>query len=114
MVSGRRAESLPTLPPMQQQLRVDTAGVLAMATRWDASVGDLNETVAPTALGLSCQTSAAAVSAAHVDVTAFMASLAARVGAQARHVADVDTLYIDNEISSVNQLAAVADPVAGV
>ena len=62
---------------------MDTAGVQAMATRWSASVGDLNETVAPTGLGLSCQTSAAAVHAAHVDVAAFTAGLASRVGERA-------------------------------
>ncbi|MGA9611589.1 MAG: hypothetical protein WBS15_08655, partial [Mycobacterium sp.] len=43
------------LRPVEQTLRVDTAGVQAMATRWSASVGDLNEAVAPTGLGLSCR-----------------------------------------------------------
>jgi hypothetical protein len=46
---------------VQQELRVDTAGVHAMAARWGASVGDLNETAAPTGLGFSCQTSVASV-----------------------------------------------------
>jgi hypothetical protein len=53
---------------MERQLRVDTAGVHAMATRWGAAAGDLHEVVAPTGLGLSCQTSAAAVDAAHAAV----------------------------------------------
>ena len=89
-VTGWRVRCLPTLRPVEQELRVDTAGVHAMATRWGASVGDLNETVAPTGLGLSCQTSAAAVDAAHVDVAAFTAGLAARVGERASGVVQAD------------------------
>jgi len=57
-----------------QQLRVDTAALQAMASRWGASVGELSETAAPAGLGLSCQASAGAVSAAHADVTAFTAA----------------------------------------
>ena len=57
-----------------QQLRVDTAALQAMASRWGASVGELSETAAPAGLGLSCQASAGAVSAAHTDVTAFTAA----------------------------------------
>ncbi|HZC10746.1 MAG TPA: hypothetical protein VE485_12070, partial [Mycobacterium sp.] len=68
---------------MQQTLRVDTAGVQTMAARWGASVGDLDDTVAPAGLGLSCQVSAAAVNAAHVDVAAFTSGLAARVSLRA-------------------------------
>jgi hypothetical protein len=97
-----------------QRLRVDTTGVQAMASRWGASVGELNPGVAPTGLGLSCQASAAAVHAAHADVTAFTAVLAARVGVRATHVAAADTRYITIEADSANQLAAVAHPVIGV
>lgn len=74
-----------------QQLRVDTAGLQAMATRWDASAGELNETVAPARLGLSFQASAAAVNAAHADITAFTTALATRVGTHAIRVAQADT-----------------------
>ena len=88
-------------------MRVDTAGVQAMATRWSASVGDLNETVAPTGLGLSCQTSAAAVDAAHVDVAAFTAGLAARVGERATGVVRADTSYLAQEAASTAAVAAV-------
>jgi hypothetical protein len=97
-----------------QQLRVDTAAVHAMATRWGASVGDLAAAVAPAGLGLSCQASAAAVSAAHVDVTAFTAALAARVASRATHVVEADSRYIANEAGSANELAAVAPRVTGV
>ena len=95
-------------------LRVDTAGVQAMAVRWGASVGDLNETVAPAGLGLSCQVSAAAVKAAHIDVAAFTAGLAARVGVRATAVAQADTRYLAQEAASASELAAVAPPVISV
>ncbi len=97
-----------------QQLRVDTAGLQAMAGRWAASVGELNEAVAPMGMGLSCQASAAAVDTAHADITAFTAALAARVGTRATHVAQADTRYLANEAHSANELAAVADSVIGV
>jgi hypothetical protein len=99
---------------MQQQLRVDTAAVQAMATRWDTSVGELNATAPPAGLGLSCHSSVAAVNAAHANITAFTAALAAWVGVRATHVAQADTHYIANETSSANQLAAVSHPVIGV
>lgn len=99
---------------MQQQLRVDTAGLRTVAAQWGASVSELNETVAPAGLGLSCQASAAAVNAAHADVTAFTAALAARMGAHATHVVEADTRYIANEADSTNELAAVALHVTGV
>ena len=90
---------------------MDTAGVQAMATRWGASVGDLNKTVAPTGLGLSCQASAAAVDAAHVDVAAFTAGLAARVGERAMGVDRADTSYLAQEAASTAAVAAVFQPV---
>ncbi|MFZ0230363.1 MAG: hypothetical protein WA622_17780 [Mycobacterium sp.] len=96
---------------MEQTLRVDTAGVQAMATRWSASVGDLNEAVAPTGLGLSCQTSASAVDAAHVDVAAFTAGLAARVGQRATGVTQADTSYLAQEASSTTAVAAIFQPM---
>lgn len=99
---------------MQQQLRVDTAGLQAMATRWGASVGELKETVAPAGLGLSCQASAAAVNAAHADITAFTAALTTQVGTRATHVTKTDTRYIVNEDHSANELTAVARPVIDV
>jgi hypothetical protein len=99
------------LRPVGQELRVDTAGVQAMATRWGASVGDLDETVAPTVLGLSCQTSAAAVNAAHVDVAAFTAALAARVGERATGVTQAGTSYLAQEASSTAAVASVFQPM---
>jgi len=90
---------------------VDTAGVHTMATRWGASISNLNETAAPTGLGLSCQTSAAAVSAAHVDVAAFTAGLAARVGERATGVVQADTSYLTQEATSTAAVAAVFQPM---
>ncbi|WP_227371034.1 hypothetical protein [Mycobacterium fragae] len=92
-------------------LRVDTAGVQAMAARWGASAGELDATVAPPELGLSCQVSAAAVNAAHGDVAAFAAGLAARMGVHATGVAQADSCYLAQEAASASELAAVALPV---
>jgi hypothetical protein len=92
---------------MERQLRVNTAGVHAMATRWNAVGGDLAGTVAPTGLGLSCQASAAAVDAAHADVAAFTAALAARVDGRATGVTQADTSYIAQEAVSTAALAAI-------
>ena len=97
-----------------QQLLVDTAGLQAMAGRWAASVGELNETVVPAGVGLSCQASAAAVDAAHAGVKALTAALAARVTTRATQVAEADTRYIANEADSANVLAALAPRVIGV
>ena len=113
-VTGRHVTRLPTLSLVQQTLRVDTAGVQAMATRWGASAGDLNAAAPSAELGLSCQPSTAAVNTAHADITAVAAALAARVDARATHVAEADTLYIVNETHSADQLAAVAHPVTDV
>jgi hypothetical protein len=99
-----------TLRPVERQLRVDTAGVHAMAARWGAAVGDLREVVAPTGLGLSCQTSAAAVGAAHVDVAAFIAGLAVRVDERATGVVQGDTSYLAQEAASTAAVTAVYQP----
>lgn len=99
---------------MQQELRVDTAGIQTMATRWGASVGELNATVAPAELGLSCQASATAVNAAHADITAFTAALASQVDNRATRVTEADTRYIANEADATTQLAAVTPPVTCV
>jgi hypothetical protein len=69
---------------------------------------------APEGLGLSCQASAAAVDAAHVDVAAFTAGLAARVGVRATGVAQADTRYLAQEAVSATELAALAPPVTSV
>jgi hypothetical protein len=99
------------LLPVEQQLRVDAAGVHAMATRWGASVSDLNDTIAPAGMGLSCQTSGAAVDAAHVDVAAFTVGLAARVGGRAAGVVQAGTSYLAQEAASTAAVAAVFQPV---
>ncbi|OBJ21858.1 hypothetical protein A5646_21965 [Mycobacterium sp. 1245499.0] len=96
-------------------LRVDTAGVQAMAARWAASVGELAGTEVPPAwIGFSCQASAAAVNAAHIEVTEFTAALAARVGAHAAHIGEADAGYVANEADAANALASVAPRVTGV
>lgn len=92
---------------MQQQLRVDTVGVQAMASSWGASAGELDETTALHGVGLSCQPSAAAVNAAQSDIRAFTAALATRVDARATHVTEANIRYIGNEAGSAKELAAV-------
>ncbi|WAC90196.1 hypothetical protein [Mycobacterium sp. Aquia_213] len=99
---------------MQPTLRVDTAGVQAMATRWDAAVGELTSTAAPAGVGLSCQVSASAVNAAHADVAAFTAGLAARVGTRVSGVTAADAGYLANEAESAAEAAAVAPSVTSV
>jgi len=71
---------------------------------------DLDATVAPTGLGLSCQTSTAAVNAARVDIAGFSARLAARVAERARGVTRADTSYLAQEVGSATALAAVLQP----
>ncbi|MCV7029546.1 hypothetical protein AWC25_00190 [Mycobacterium sherrisii] len=95
-------------------LRVDTAGVQAIADRWGASVSELTGLVAPVGLGLSCQGSTAAVNAAHVDVAAFTAQLAARASGRATAVVQADMRYVANEVASAAEVAAVAQPVTHV
>jgi hypothetical protein len=98
---------MPTLRPVEQVLRVDTAGVHAMAARWGTHVDELGEIVAPTGLGLSCQTSAASVEAAHGDVAAFTAGLASRVGERAASVVQDATSYLSQEAASTAAVAAI-------
>lgn len=97
-----------------QQLRVDTAALQAMASRWVGSAGELNETAAPAGLGLSGQASATAVTIAHADITAFTAALAARVGTRATHAVEADTRYVANEADAADQMAAVGRSVTSV
>ncbi|WP_242660690.1 hypothetical protein [Mycobacterium kubicae] len=92
---------------MAEQLRVDTVGVRVMSGRWETLAGDLNDVVAPGCSGLSCQTSAVAVSAAHADVAAFRAALVGRMRARASQVAEADAGYVANEAGSAGNLAAV-------
>jgi hypothetical protein len=99
---------------MQQQLHVRTVGVQAMASRWGASAGELDEVMAPAVLGLSCQASATSVNAAHADVAVFTAALAARLRVRATHVAEARTRYSANEARSTKELASVIYPVTGV
>lgn len=97
-----------------QGLRVDSAGLPAMAARWAASAGELNATAVPAGLGLSSQPSAAAVNAAHIDITAFTTALAARVGTHSIHVGEANVGYLANEAESTAEMAAVAPRVIGV
>lgn len=97
---------------MGDQLRVDVAGLQTMAARWGAL--DAGSATLPTGLGLSCQASAAAVDAAHAEVTAFTEALAARVGDHSTHVVAADNVYAANEAGSAGELASLSRSVVGV
>ncbi|OBH21065.1 hypothetical protein [Mycobacterium sp. E3247] len=97
-----------------QVVRVDTAALQAMATRWAASAGELQASTAPTVSGLSCQASASAVNVAHADVTAFTAALANRVHAQATRVTEAGGCYVLNEADSADEMAAVVHSTIGL
>jgi len=74
-------------------------------------VGDLHQVVAPTGLGLSCQSTAAAIDAAHVDVAAFTAGLASRIGGRATGVVAATSSYLAQEAASTVALAAGFQPM---
>lgn len=95
-------------------MRVDTAGIQAMATRWAALMDGLDDTVATTGLGSSWQPSVAAVNGAQVDVAAFTVGLAAQVSARVAGVDQADTGYVANESESATDLAAVGQSVISV
>jgi hypothetical protein len=91
------------------ELRVEPADVQAMAARWGVSAGELHQTPTPRGLGLSCQTSAAAVDAAHADVAAFATGLAARVYGHANGVVAADASYLAQEAESAATLSALGE-----
>src|SRR5438105_1867004 len=93
-------------------LRVGVEDVQVMVVRWRAQAATLVASAPPSA-GLSCQPSAAAVSAGHAAIATAAASLTGRVQSSATKVAAADTGYLANEASSARQLAAIADPVRG-
>ena len=61
---------------MPEHLWVDTAAVHTMASGWGALVSGPNASGRPADSGLSCQASAAAVTAAHAATAAFTQALA--------------------------------------
>lgn len=99
---------------MRQQLRVDSLSLQMMANRWAAVSGELGQTTTAAGLAVSSQASAAAVSAAHAEVTGFMEALATRVRARATHVVDANARHVSNEADSAEALAAVIDPATSV
>lgn len=84
-----------------------------MATRWSALAGDLGDTVPPPTLGLSCQPSAAAVTAAHGDVALFASGLAARVSSRSSAVAEAEHRYAWTEAASAAEFSLTATVAGG-
>jgi len=99
-----RGKSPITLSAVQQLTRADLTDLRIIASRWEASVNELNQPLAPVGLGPRGQASVAAVRAAHTDVTAFAVRLAARVSVRASHVGEAGAHYRANETSSSNWL----------
>ncbi|OBH56607.1 hypothetical protein A5685_07775 [Mycobacterium colombiense] len=95
-------------------MRVDAAGIHAMATRWAVLMDGLTDTVATTGPDSSWQPSAAAVNGAQVDIAAFTAGLAAQVSARVAGVDQASTGYVANEAESATDLAAVGQSVISV
>jgi hypothetical protein len=113
-LSDWRTSETPDYASVVLQLRVDSAGLQTMASRWEALVGELGRTTAPAGLAVSSQASAVAVRAAHADITDFAAELATRVGARATHVAHADARYVSNEADSAEELGAVVGPATSL
>jgi hypothetical protein len=100
---------------MESPLRVDTAGLQAIASRWRAFTGDPNRGGESGGVpGLPCQPSAAAMKAGNATVRAGTAVLAGRLLAGAARVAEADKRYTAAEADSAALLAAVADPEIGI
>lgn len=97
-----------------QVVRVDTAGLQAMAARWTASADELQASTVPPCAGLSCQASSAAVNVAHADVMAFKVALAGRVQTHATRVTEADNRYMSNEAGSSDEMTAVARSMSAV
>lgn len=90
-----------------QVVRVDTAGLQAMASRWEASAGELQASIAPVAPGCSCQASAAAVNVAHTEAIAFTTALAGRIQTHATRVTEADGRYSFDEADAADEMTAV-------
>jgi len=99
---------------MRKPLLVDAVGVQLMANRWDVSACELNGTTVPAELGLSCQTSAAAVHSAHSDVAAFVVALSGRIGTRAADTLESNTRFIAGEAGAANQLNTALTPLTEV
>lgn len=94
--------------PDMDILRAATEDIRLTARRWHAQCAALGVDP-PRSAGLPCQSSAAAVNAAHAAITIAAASLTGRVQASATKVAQANTGYRANEAKSAAQIAAVAD-----
>jgi hypothetical protein len=90
-------------------LRVDAAGVQALAGRTQDLAGELVVGSAPAALGASSWSTAAAVNAVHAAAIATGDALAARTRITAATIAVANTRFAAREAGSSDELAAVAN-----
>ncbi|ORW01608.1 hypothetical protein AWC13_06500 [Mycobacterium kubicae] len=77
-----------------------------MAGRW-AAAGESNGSAPAVLAGWTSHSSAAAVNAAHVDITASTAALAARVNTHFVHVDGADAGYLATEADAAGASARV-------
>jgi hypothetical protein len=90
-----------------EALRVDVGGVQALADRTQGLAGELVMGSAPTELGASGWSSAAAVNTVHMAAMATGDALAARTQITATKIAVANTRFAAGEASSSDKLAAV-------
>jgi hypothetical protein len=90
-----------------ETLRVDVAGMQALADRTQGRAGELVARTAPTELEVSGWSSSAAVSTVHAAATATGDALAARIHATAAKIAAADARFVAQEASSSDALVAL-------
>jgi hypothetical protein len=97
------------LPGGTAALQVSDNGLRVQAAWWEAADALAGDT-APAAVAASWSASAAAVNAAHEQITAASTKCTSRVQATATKLALAATSYTENEDSSAAQMRALYGP----
>jgi hypothetical protein len=93
-------------------LQVSDDGLHAQAARWELAADALAGNRAPPGVVTPWSASAAAVNAAHAEVTAASVRCTSRTQAMAAKLVAAATGYSENEQSSTAQLRALSTPTA--
>jgi hypothetical protein len=109
LTRGRRAFDAPLLIRLleMENLRVDVDGVHALADRTQDLAGDLVTGSAPTELGASGWSSAAAVNTVHMAAMGTGDALAARTRITATKIAAAGARFAAHEASASDELTAL-------
>ncbi|VBA55033.1 hypothetical protein LAUMK142_04920 [Mycobacterium pseudokansasii] len=99
------------LPLMPNTVRINTASVQETTTGWSVLAAGTTAVMPPAITGLSCQPSAAAVSAADAMMSGFAAALSARITSYTGKVTAAVDGYTANEANSAAEMTAVAPVV---